>query len=92
MGYTNGMKLQRKEFKAIARVIAEELPRAFDDYPNIVSNASYREQVARELAELLKTTNPNFNFERFMLACGVDPEAEIMDPETQYVMGVWIKE
>lgn len=83
--------MQRKHFEAIARVIAEELPRAFDDYPNVVSNASYREQVAREFAEMLKATNPRFDFTRFMLACGIDADADVMDPSTEYVMGVWVK-
>ena len=82
--------MQRKQFEAIARVIAEELPSGFDDQIFRMSLTSYREQVAREFADMLKTTNPRFDWERFMLACGIDPEAEVMDPEAEYIMGVWM--
>lgn len=84
--------MQRKQFEAIARVIREELPSGFDYQIFNLSETSYREQVAREFADMLKATNPNFNWERFMLACEVDPEAEVMNPKAQYVMGIWMEE
>ena len=84
------MALVKGAFEVIARVIAEELPRAFDERHFAMSETTYREHVAREFAEALKDTNPRFNFRRFMLACGVDPEAEVMDPEAEYIMGLWV--
>lgn len=86
------MKMQRQHFEAIARIIAEELPHAFDSPQWTLSNSTYRDQVARSFADVLKTTNPNFDFERFMLACDVEPDADVMNQKAEYVMGDWIEQ
>ena len=65
--------MQRRHFEAIAQVI-RELPTTFDDRRDGVSDPTYREKVTQEFAEMLETTNPLFNLERFVLACGVRPK------------------
>jgi hypothetical protein len=52
--------MSRKDFELIARTIRESATRAN------VSNGV----IAREFADALATTNPNFDRARFLKACG----------------------
>jgi hypothetical protein len=52
--------MTRKDFELIAQVIASS------EY----YSADYRNNLAREMAEALATTNPAFNEDKFLKACG----------------------
>lgn len=49
--------MTRKDFQIIADVIS--------NMPIVPS----KDTIAQEFAKVLKTTNPNFNYDRFMTAC-----------------------
>lgn len=57
--------MSKKDYEAIARAIKEELG------PHI-SPPSRRiiQKLARSLCGIFKADNPNFNRERFLIACG----------------------
>jgi hypothetical protein len=52
--------MSRKHFVLIAATIKA-----------LAISPEYRKLVAEEFAYILRTTNPNFNRERFLAACGV---------------------
>ena len=58
--------MTRKDLQLIASII--ERCDFGDDYPE---NLSRRYFVAKEFADALLTTNPKFDRERFLKACGV---------------------
>lgn len=57
--------MTRKDFQFIADVI-KAMP------SHSVSLRAQRESCARAFADALPATNPNFNKERFLKACGID--------------------
>ena len=52
--------MTRKHFEAIARAIRD-----------LAVDAGAREEVAHRIADVLSGTNPRFDRERFLEACGV---------------------
>jgi hypothetical protein len=64
------MTMQRRHFELIAETIKEMV----DDYANEPDHP-YRDMgrvVAVRFASKLKSTNPQFNRDRFLRACGVE--------------------
>lgn len=53
-------EMQHRHFATIATIIREMKPDVYGP-----------EQVAEEFADRLRSTNPNFDRRRFLLACGV---------------------
>ena len=56
--------LYKKDFKAIAEIIKTE--------GDVYGYVQPCRRLAYELADYLSTTNPNFNREKFLDACGVN--------------------
>ena len=56
------MTMQRRHFELIARTISEELP----------PNSEAQRLSALAFADMLASTNPNFDRARFLRACGVE--------------------
>ncbi|WP_109798667.1 hypothetical protein [Novosphingobium meiothermophilum] len=60
--------MTRKDYELIAAAVSEA--RAdMADHPGRLAGAA---QTARRLASALRTTNPRFDRDRFLAACGVD--------------------
>lgn len=55
--------IQRRHYEAIARIIAE--------MDSSGDNHTVQVEVAKHFASELRYTNPNFNRDRFLKACGV---------------------
>jgi hypothetical protein len=55
------MKMTRQHFEFLARFVAEE------------EDSDQRAKLARRMARELRYTNPRFDDDRFIKACGVDP-------------------
>ena len=55
--------MTRKDFQLIADVLV--------DVTGPVISSESRNQIAKALASALRSTNPNFNRDRFLAACGV---------------------
>jgi hypothetical protein len=62
--------MSRQHFELIARVL-RETPR-FRGEPFGEAVAEYRDDLARAFAAELRATNPRFDRERFLRACGVE--------------------
>lgn len=63
------MTMQRRHFELIAEVIAERRT-VEHNYADVVHDELNR--IRTTFADRLASTNPNFNRERFLRACGVD--------------------
>lgn len=64
-------KMTRAHFYFIAEAIAEQL----DKYPHGSAERSAVREMAYSLARKLRTTNPSFNYDRFVSACGCSSNA-----------------
>lgn len=84
------MNLQRRHFELIASVIAETADSMLPVRSRDISQPSadfaadeqraraaeqYRETTAKAFARVLKASNPFFNRDRFLTACGVQSDA-----------------
>ena len=58
--------LTRKDFKAIAEILAEEY--------RVYGYSKPRKRIANNLADYFATQNPCFDCERFLVACGLGEE------------------
>ena len=66
--------MTRKDFEAIAGAIRSAAIPGWDK-SNDMAEAAYGQgvnDVARALADVLENSNPNFDYQRFMSACGVN--------------------
>jgi len=60
--------MTKKDFELIASAFVEEL----SNYQDLTPQASAIREVARRMATQLKTTNPRFDRNLFLVACGVN--------------------
>lgn len=65
--------MTRKDFNLIASVF-KDMAKWYDEYGNVTNDHAIetRANIANALADGLATTNPNFDRERFLVACGVE--------------------
>ena len=59
--------MTKKDFELIASTFVQQL----SNYQDLTPEASAIRGVARQMATQLETTNPRFNRELFLTACGV---------------------
>lgn len=65
--------MTKKDFELIAQTIKALVAPSFEENSQGLFDAEARGFVAWRFAEALRATNPRFNAERFLKACGVAP-------------------
>lgn len=65
---SKNVMMERRHFELIARVLEEQKPSGWDD----LEDAMWR-RIVHNFADALAPTNPLFDRERFLKACGVTP-------------------
>jgi hypothetical protein len=64
--------MTRKDFQLIADVLRYDMDHA-ELYPDAAIRKAGCADRAKRMARALSTTNPNFDRDRFLTACGVNP-------------------
>lgn len=61
--------LYKKDYKAIAEILKENLHTEYYGYTGYASGLA--DSICKEFADYLAIKNPNFDREKFLMACGL---------------------